>query len=157
MEPAPDNSILLDHCPNNNYENGYPICIITHEEIKNLNDVIKINGKCYNKKAFNNYLAVTELNIINSVRDEKFNNINEAITQSFTSISDKDDHVKIWDPQRKVIGGEDLQYFFFNPVVVGGKSKKNFRKAFTKKKKKNKNKNKKTSFQSRKKRNNKYK
>lgn len=153
MEPAPDNPILLD-CPNNNYENGYPICIITHEEIDNPEDVIKINGKCYNKKAFNNYLAVTELNRINSVRVEKFNNINEAITQSFTSISkttsgDKNDHLKIWDPQRRVIEGEDLQYFFFNPVVVGGKSKKKFRKAFTKKKKKKKKK--KTSFQSRKK------
>ena len=80
------------------------------------------------------------MNRINSVRVEKFNNINEAITQSFTSISNKDDHLKIWDPQRRVIGGEDLQYFFFNPLVVGGKSKKKFRKAFTKKNKKKKKK-----------------
>lgn len=166
------NSSLSDYCPINSKINGVPQCSITLSGLRSRDKVIKINRQCYDINAFKTYLDTTEFNRINSGRVVKFNNMSEAITESFSSISTKPDHVEIWDPLRNPIVGEELTFLFSlynqNGVLTrseadlirnadGGKSKKKFRKAFTKKKKKKKNKNKKTSLQSRKKRNNKYK
>lgn len=168
------NSSLSDYCPINSKINGVPQCSITLSGLRSRDKVIKINRQCYDINAFKTYLDTTEFGRINTERiannDLSFNDMSEAITESFSSISTKPDHVKIWDPLRNPIVGEELTslFFLYNPNGVftrseadrirnagGGKSKKKFRKAFTKKK--NKKKNKKTSLQSRKKRNNKYK
>jgi hypothetical protein len=182
MEPAPDptqmglmqqqtNSRLSEFCIQNTKEKGVPKCPITLLGLKSLDKVIKINRQCYDISAFKKYLDETEFVRINSERDVKFNDMSEAITQSFSSISTNPNHVKIIDPLRNTIVGEELTslFFLYNPTGVftrseakqirgaGGrvKNKKKYfsRKAFTKKKNKNKNKN----LQSRKKRKYKYK
>ncbi len=182
MEPATDptrmgfmqqqtNLTLPEFCIQNTKKKGVPQCPITLSGLKSLDKVIKINEQCYDISAFKKYLDETEFVRINSERDVKFNDMSEAITQSFSSISTNPEHVVIIDPLRNPIVREDLTslFFLYNPNGVftrseakqireaGGrvKNKKKYfsRKAFTKKKNKNKNKN----LQSRKKRNNKYK
>jgi hypothetical protein len=172
MEPAPDptrmglmqqqtNSRLSAYCPINTKINGVPQCPITLSGLKSRDKVIKINGQCYDIYAFKKYLDETEFVRINYERDVNFNDMSEAITQSFSSISTNPNHVKIFDPLRNPIVGEELTslFFLYNPTGVftrseakqireasggGVKNRKNTfheklsRKAFTKKKKRRK-------------------